>query len=36
MKVVKSHEKSGLLIKGVCETIEKEAKEQKDDFFVCC
>ena len=33
MRVVKSQEKSGLLIKGVSETIEKEAKEQKDDFF---
>ena len=33
MKIVKSQEKSSLLIKGVSETIEKEAKEQKDDFF---
>ena len=29
MKIVKSLEKSGLLIKGTSETIENEAKEQK-------
>ena len=29
MKIVKSLEKSGLLIKGISETIKNEAKEQK-------
>ena len=29
MKIVKSLDKSGLLIKGVSETIKNEAKEQK-------
>ena len=29
MKIVRSLEESGLLIKGTSETIEKEAKEQK-------
>ena len=29
VKIVKSLEKSGLLIKGVSETIKNEAKEQK-------
>ena len=29
MKIVKSLEESGLLIKGVSETIKNEAKEQK-------
>ena len=33
MKVVKSLKKSGLLIKGVSETIKNEAKEQIDGFF---
>ena len=28
MKIVKSLEQSGVLIKGVCETIQNEAKEQ--------
>ena len=32
MKIVKSLEEPGLLIKGVRETIENEAKEQKDGF----
>ena len=35
VKVVESLEKSGLLIKGVSETIKNEAKEQKADFSVC-
>ena len=30
MKIIKSLEKSGLLIEGACETIKNEAKEQKD------
>ena len=33
MKIVKSLEESGLLIKGVSETIKNEAKEQKDGFL---
>ena len=32
MKIVKSLEASGLLIKGVSETIKNEAKEQKGGF----
>ena len=33
MKIVKSLEDSGLLLKGVSETIQNEAKEQKGGFF---
>ena len=33
MKIVKSLEKSGLLIKGVSQTVENEAKEQKGGFL---
>ena len=33
MKTVKSLEKSGLLIKGISETIKNEAKEQKGGFI---
>ena len=33
MKIVKSLEESGLLIKGVSETIKSEAKEQKGEFL---
>ena len=33
MKIVKSFEESGLLIKGVSETIKNEAKEQKGGFI---
>ena len=33
MKVIKFLEESGLLIKGVSETIENEAKEQKGRFL---
>ena len=32
LKIVKSLEDSGLLIKGVSKTIKSEAKEQKEDF----
>ena len=35
MKLVKSLEESGLLIKGVSETIKNEAKEKKEGFSVC-
>ena len=34
MKIVKSLEYSGLLIKGVGETIKNEAKEQKGGFLI--
>ena len=33
MKTVKSLKESGLLIKGVSETIKNEAKEQKELFL---
>ena len=33
IKIVKSLEESGLLITGVSETIQKEAKEQKREFL---
>ena len=33
MKIIKSLEKSGLLIKVVSKTIKNEAKEQKGGFF---
>ena len=33
MKIVKSLEESGLLIKGVSETVKNEAKEQKGEFL---
>ena len=32
-RIVKSPEKSGLLIKGISETIKNEAKEQKGRFL---
>ena len=32
-KIIKSFEESGLLIKGISETIKNEAKEQKDGFL---
>ena len=35
IKIVKYLEDSGLLFKGVSETIQNEAKEQKEDFLVC-
>ena len=34
MKIVKSLEESGLLIKAISETIKNEAKEQKEGFFL--
>ena len=33
LKIVKSLKESGLLIKGVSETINSETKEQKDGFL---
>ena len=33
MKIIKSLEESGLLIKGVSETIQNESKEQKGGFL---
>ena len=35
MKIVKSLEESGALIKGISETIKTEAKEKKMDFTQC-
>ena len=35
MKIVKSREESGLLIKWTSETIKNEAKEQEVDLFQC-
>ena len=35
IKVVKSLEESGLLLKRVSETIRDEAKEKKENFLVC-
>ena len=35
MKIIKSFEESGLLIKGFNRTIKSEAKEKKEDFLVC-
>ena len=35
IKIVKSLEDSGLLLKGVTETVQNEVKEQKEDFLVC-
>ena len=35
MKIVKSLEDSGLLLKGVSETIQNEAKNKKGDFLAC-
>ena len=33
MKIVKSHEESGLLIKDVSQTIKNEVEEQKGEFL---
>ena len=33
LKIVKSHENSGVLLKGVSETIQHEAKEQRGGFL---
>ena len=35
IKIVKSLEDSGLLLKGVSETIQNDAKEKKEDLLVC-
>ena len=35
MKIVKSLEESGLLIKGVSKAIKNEAKNKKEDFSEC-
>ena len=35
LKVVKSLENSGLLLKGVSETIQHETKNKDEDFLVC-
>ena len=34
LKIVKSLEDSGILLKGVSEAIKDETKEQKEDFLV--
>ena len=34
-KIVKSLEYSGLLLKGVRETVQNEAREKKEDFLAC-
>ena len=36
MKIVQSLEESGLLIKGINETIKNEAKEEGDGFLAWC
>ena len=36
IKIVKSLEDSGLLLKGVTETVQNEVKEEKRGFLVCC
>ena len=35
MKIVKSLEDSGLLLKGVSETIKMKQKNKKEDFLEC-
>ena len=35
IRIVKSLEDSGLLEKGITETVQNEVKEQKQDFLVC-
>ena len=35
IKIVKSLEDSGSLLKGVTETVQNEAKNRKQDFLVC-
>ena len=35
IKIVKSLEDSGLLLKGVTETLQNEVKNKKDDFLEC-
>ena len=34
IKIVKSLEESGLLLKGVSKTVQNEAKEQKEGFLI--
>ena len=35
IKTVKSLDDSGLLLKGVTETVQNEVKNKKEDFLVC-
>ena len=35
IRIVKSLDDSGLLMKGVSKIIQNEAKEKKEDFIVC-
>ena len=35
LKIIKSLEDSGVLLKVVSETIQHEVKEQREDFLVC-
>ena len=35
LKIIKSLEDSGVLLKGVCETIQHEAKDKEEGFLVC-
>ena len=35
IKIFKSLENSGVLLKGVSETIQHEAKNKEEDFLVC-
>ena len=35
LKIIKSPEDSGVLLKVVSETIQHEVKEQREDFLVC-
>ena len=35
LKIDKSLEDSGVLLKGVSETIQNEAKNKEEDFLVC-
>ena len=35
IKIIKSLKESGLLIKGVSETIQNEEKNKKEDFSAC-
>ena len=35
IKIVKSLEDTGLLLKGVTETVQNQVKNKKEDFLVC-
>ena len=35
IEIVKSLEDSGLILKGVTESVQNEIKEQKGDYLVC-